>query len=267
MSPENSRQAGAALRRLQAAIVACRKCPRLVAHREAVAARPPRRFRGERYWARPVPSLGTATARLALVGLAPAAHGGNRTGRMFTGDAAGGSGEWVARALFAHGFATRPASRRRRDGFRLVDAYITAALHCVPPDNRPLPIELARCARYLETELRLLRRVEVVIALGRIGFDAYLRARSRVTGERLRPGPVFGHGAAIALPGGPTLLCSYHPSRQNTQTGRLTWPMFDAVFAAARRLLGPAPSASRAADEAARPRRKPGTPRRQAPAM
>jgi uracil-DNA glycosylase family 4 len=227
----------AALRRLQAAIVACRQCPRLVAHREAVAKRRPRRFRGERYWARPVPSLGAATARLVLVGLAPAAHGGNRTGRMFTGDAAGGSGEWVARALHAHGFATRPASRHRRDGFRLVDAYITAALHCVPPDNRPLRPELARCAGYLETELRLLRRVEVVVALGRIGFGAYLRARSRVAGERLRPVPVFRHGGAIALPSGPTLLCSYHPSRQNTQTGRLTWPMFDAVFAEARRLL------------------------------
>jgi uracil-DNA glycosylase family 4 len=156
---------------------------------------------------------------------------------MFTGDAPGGSGDWVARALHAHGFATRPASRRRRDGFRLVDAYITAALHCVPPDNRPLPVELARCAGYLETELRLLRRVEVVVALGRVGFDAYLRARSGIAGARLRPAPAFRHGAAIALPSGPTLLCSYHPSRQNTQTGRLTWPMFDAIFAAARRHL------------------------------
>jgi uracil-DNA glycosylase family 4 len=202
-----------------------------------VAQDPPRRFRGARYWARPVPSLGAAAARLLLVGLAPAAHGGNRTGRMFTGDAAGGSGEWVARALHAHGFATRPTSRRRGDGFRLVDAYITAAIHCAPPENRPLPRELACCARYLEAELRLLHRVRVVVALGRIGFDAYLRAMRALGHERPRPKPVFRHGAAVALPWGPTLFCSYHPSRQNTQTGRLTWVMFDAVFAAARRRL------------------------------
>jgi uracil-DNA glycosylase family 4 len=225
------------LRAIQRRIVRCTRCPRLVRHRQAVAAAPPRRFRGRPYWARPVPSLGAGAARLLLVGLAPAAHGGNRTGRMFTGDAAGGSGEWVARALHAHGFATQPTSHRRRDGFRLLDAYITAALHCVPPDNKPLPIELRRCAGYLREELPLLRRVRVVVGLGRIGFEAYLGAAAELGWGVPRPRPRFAHGAAFELPSGVTLLATYHPSRQNTQTGRLTWAMFDAVFAEARRLL------------------------------
>ena len=226
-----------ALRDLQARIVACRRCPRLVRFREAVAAAPPRRFRGETYWARPVPSLGAASARLLLVGLAPAAHGGNRTGRMFTGDAAGGSGEWVARALHAHGFATQPTSHRRGDGFQLVEAYITAALHCVPPDNRPTTAEVRRCASYLQEELPRLRRVRVVLGLGRIGFDAYLSTARAIGLPVPRPRPKFSHGAATELPWGVTLLATYHPSRQNTQTGKLTWPMFEAVFAEARRRL------------------------------
>jgi uracil-DNA glycosylase family 4 len=234
-----------ALRDLQARIVACRRCPRLVRFREAVAAAPPRRFRGETYWARPVPSLGDASARLLLVGLAPAAHGGNRTGRMFTGDAAGGSGEWVARALHGHGFATQSTSRDRGDGFALVEAYITAALHCVPPDNRPTTAELRRCAGYLHEELPRLRRVRVVLGLGRIGFDAYLAAAGAIGLPVPRPRPKFGHGAAIELPWGVTLLATYHPSRQNTQTGRLTWPMFEAMFAEARRRLGPSTSPAR----------------------
>jgi uracil-DNA glycosylase family 4 len=226
------------LRVLQARIVACRRCPRLVRHRQAVAARPPRRYRGQAYWARPVPSLGAASARLLLVGLAPAAHGGNRTGRMFTGDAPGGSGEWLARALHRHGFATQPTSHRRGDGFRLVDAYITAALHCVPPGNRPTPPELRRCADYLRAEVALLRRVRVVVGLGRIGFEAYLGAAAATGVPLPRPRPRFAHGAVTVLPSGVTLLATYHPSRQNTQTGRLTWPMFDAVLAEARRRLG-----------------------------
>jgi uracil-DNA glycosylase len=156
---------------------------------------------------------------------------------MFTGDAAGGSGAWVARALHAHGFATRPVSQRRNDGFRLLDAYITAALHCAPPDNRPRPSELARCAGYLATEIGLLTRVRVVVALGRIGFDAYLRAREAGNRRPIRPRPAFAHGTTVGLPDGVTLLGSYHPSRQNTQTGRLTWAMFTAVFAEARRRL------------------------------
>jgi uracil-DNA glycosylase family 4 len=156
---------------------------------------------------------------------------------MFTGDAPGGSGEWLARALQAHGFATKPTSRRRGDGFRLIDAYITAAIHCAPPGNRPLPAERASCAGYLHAELALLRRVRVVVALGRIGFDAYLRARTALGWPVPRPAPRFAHGAAVELPSGVTLLACYHPSRQNTQTGELTWPMFEAVFAEARRRL------------------------------
>jgi len=221
---------------LRTQVIACRRCPRLVRYREAVAAGSPRRFAGETYWARPVPSLGPVSARLLVVGLAPAAHGGNRTGRMFTGDAAGGSGDWVARVLHAHGFASRPVSERRGDGFRLVDACITAALRCVPPDNRPSTPELARCAPYLEAELRLLDRVRVVVALGRIAFDAYLRAVARRGVMLPRPRPHFAHGARYRL-GAVTLLATYHPSRQNTQTGRLTWPMFEAVFAEARQRL------------------------------
>jgi uracil-DNA glycosylase family 4 len=247
------------LGRLQARVVACHRCPRLVAYREAVAADPPRRFRGQPYWARPVPSLGAGSARLLLVGLAPAAHGGNRTGRMFTGDAAGGSGAWVARALWKHGFATQPTSRSRGDGFRLRDAYITAALHCVPPDNRPRPQELQRCAGYLEAELAQLRRARVVVALGRIGFDAYLRALAALGVPLPRPRPRFSHGAAFELPspaGPPTmLLATYHPSRQNTQTGKLTWRMFEAVFATARRRLLSV-SARRLGPAAARARRR-----------
>jgi uracil-DNA glycosylase len=166
---------------------------------------------------------------------------------MFTGDASGGSGEWLARALHAHGFATQPTSRHRGDGFDLVDAYITAAIHCAPPDNRPLPVELRRCAAYLREELALLRTVRVVVALGRIGFDAYLGAAQELGWNVPRPRPRFVHGASVELPWGVTLLATYHPSRQNTQTGRLTWPMFDAVFAEARRRLSDAPMAPRRA--------------------
>jgi uracil-DNA glycosylase family 4 len=160
---------------------------------------------------------------------------------MFTGDAPGGSGEWLARALHAHGFATQPTSRHRGDGFDLVDAYITAAIHCAPPDNRPLPVELGRCAAYLREELALLRDVQVVMALGRIGFDAYLGAAGELGWGVPRPRPRFAHGAAVELPWGVTLLSTYHPSRQNTQTGRLTWAMFEAVFAEARRILPTGP--------------------------
>ncbi len=275
--PTDRRPAPAeALAALQARIVRCRRCPRLVAYRAAVGAAPPRRFQGERYWARPVPSLGPVGARLLLIGLAPAAHGGNRTGRMFTGDAPGGSGEWLARALHAHGFATQPTSRRRGDGFRLLDAYITAAIHCAPPGNRPLPGELASCAGYLHAELALLRRVRVVVALGRIGFDAYLRARAALGWPVPRPAPRFAHGAAVGLAGGVALLASYHPSRQNTQTGRLSWPRFEAVFAEARRRLGQrraAASATGGGDASRRavasggaPRDRPGGTARRGPA-
>jgi uracil-DNA glycosylase family 4 len=222
-------------RALARRIIRCRLCPRLVRHREAAGARPPKRYRGERYWARPLPGFGDPEARVLLIGLAPAAHGGNRTGRMFTGDR---SGDWLFRALHETGFSTQPSSVHAGDGLRLRDAYITASLRCAPPANKPTPVETARCRPYLLEELRLLRRVRVVVALGKIGWDAYLRAR-RAMGQGVpRPLPRFGHGAHAGMPDGITLLGSFHPSQQNTFTGKLTRPMLRAVFAQARRLAG-----------------------------
>lgn len=219
-------------------IVRCRLCPRLVAHREAVAHAPPLRYRGQTYWARPLPGWGDPRARLLVVGLAPAAHGGNRTGRMFTGDR---SGDWLFRALHEAGFANQATSTHAGDGLRLAGAYITAALRCAPPGNKPLPAEMRRCQPYLLEEMALLTRVRVVIALGKIGWDAYLRAR-RAAGLPLpRPLPRFGHGERARLPDGTVLLGCFHPSQQNTFTGKLTRPMLRRVFVAAKRLAA-APS-------------------------
>lgn len=216
---------------LQQAITTCRHCPRLVAHREQVAQVKTSRFRDWDYWGRPVPGVGPFTACLLIVGLAPAAHGGNRTGRMFTGDR---SGDWLYRALHTAGFANHPHSISRDDGMRLRDCYITATVRCAPPGNKPLPEEFDRCRHFLVDELRLLRRVRVVVALGRIAFEGYLKACRDLGHDRPRPRPVFGHGTVYGLPWGVTLLGSYHPSQQNTFTGRLTAPMLDAVFAKAR---------------------------------
>jgi uracil-DNA glycosylase family 4 len=226
------------LERLNARIVRCRRCPRLVAHREAVAAAPPRRFQGQRYWARPLPGFGDPRARLLLVGLAPAANGGNRTGRMFTGDE---SGNWLYRALYEAGFANQPTSVDRDDGLRLQDAYITATIRCAPPANRPEPGEIARCEPYLLEELGLLNRVRVVIGLGRIGWRAYLCARRALSLPRAVPAPAFGHGAVATFPDGLTLIASYHPSQQNTFTGKLTRVMLGDVFVTARKLLDQPP--------------------------
>ncbi len=223
-----------ALERLNQAIVRCRICPRLVKHREAVAAAPPRRYQGQDYWARPLPGFGDPRAQLVLVGLAPAAHGGNRTGRMFTGDM---SGTWLARALFETGFANKPTSEHRDDGLRLRDAYITAAVRCAPPDNKPTPAEMALCAPYLDQELRVLTRLRVVVGLGRVGWQAYLRARKTAEAPPPLETPVFGHGSLTRFADGVTLLASYHPSQQNTFTGKLTAPMLRAVFARARSIL------------------------------
>jgi uracil-DNA glycosylase len=231
--PEVGGEDNGSLADLAARIVACRRCPRLVRHREATAAAPPRRYRGETYWARPLPGFGDPRARVLVMGLAPAAHGGNRTGRMFTGDR---SGEWLYRALHAAGFATRPTSRHRDDGLRLRGAYITAALRCAPPANKPTPAELARCQPFLLEELARLRGIRVVVALGKIGWDAYLRARRAQGAPVPRPLPRFGHGAEAAMPDGVVLLGSFHPSQQNTFTGRLTRPMLHAVFRRARTL-------------------------------
>jgi uracil-DNA glycosylase family 4 len=228
-------QTASALRHLAAEIVRCRRCPRLVAHREASGANPPRRYRGETYWARPLAGFGDPNARLLIVGLAPAAHGGNRTGRMFTGDQ---SGAWLFAALHAAGFANQPTSTHRADGLTLKDAWVTAALRCAPPANKPAPDELARCQPFLLTELRTHTRVRVVVALGRIGWDNYLRARRALNWPPPIERPLFGHGAMARFADGTTLSGCYHPSQQNTFTGRLTRPMLNGIFATARDLLG-----------------------------
>ena len=218
-------------------IIACTKCPRLVEYREEVARTKRRMYRESEYWGRPLPGFGDPEARVLLVGLAPAAHGGNRTGRMFTGDR---SGDWVYGTLHKFGFANQPTSLNREDGLALEDAYITAALRCAPPANKPLREELLVCRPYLLQELRLLKRLRVVVALGKIAFDAYLATCRELstTGEYLpTPRPRFGHGETCVLPTGITLVSSYHSSQQNTQTGRLTRGMFEDVFVTVRRLL------------------------------
>jgi len=216
---------------LERAIVACEQCARLRAHCRQVARVKTRRFAEQEYWGRPVPGFGDPAARLLVVGLAPAAHGGNRTGRVFTGDS---SGDWLYEALHRHGFANQPQSVGRDDGLRLLGCWVCAAGRCAPPANRPSPAELANCRPFLAAEIRLLDRVRVVVALGRIGHEAWLRASG--WWERLAPRerPRFAHGAEHELPDGRVLLASYHPSRQNTNTGRLTRPMWHAVFARAR---------------------------------
>jgi uracil-DNA glycosylase family 4 len=218
---------------LAAEIHACRRCPRLVAWREEAAADPPRRFRGERYWARPVAGFGDPRARLALVGLAPAAHGANRTGRMFTGDR---SGDWLYAALHRAGYANQPTAVSRDDGLRLDDAYVTATVRCAPPANRPTPAERDNCLPYLVRELELLDRCRTIVALGSFGWDGALRALRDLGAEVPRPRPRFGH-AAEAQVGEWALLGCYHPSQQNTFTGRLTEPMLDAIFVRAGRLV------------------------------
>jgi uracil-DNA glycosylase family 4 len=222
------------LERLAGRIVRCRRCPRLVAHREAVAARPPRRYAGQRYWARPLPGFGDPRARLLLVGLAPAAHGGNRTGRMFTGDR---SGDWLFDALHHAGFANQPTSVDAADGLKLHDAYITATIRCPPPGNKPLPEEIASCRPYLLEELRLLDRVKVIVGLGRIGWEAYLRARKQLGLPPPKAKPVFAHGSITELGDGTILIATYHPSQQNTFTGKLTRPMLRKIFTDARALM------------------------------
>jgi uracil-DNA glycosylase family 4 len=220
------------LEALGAEIHACRTCARLVEWREAQAADPPRRYRGEEYWARPVAGFGDPRARLAIVGLAPAAHGANRTGRMFTGDRSGG---WLYAALHRAGYANRPDSTGRDDGLRLSDAYVTAVVRCAPPANRPSPAERDDCLPYLSRELSLLERCRTIVALGAFAWDGALRALRRIGCETPRPRPRFGHGAEAAIADWLLIGC-YHPSQQNTFTGRLTEPMLDAVLARAREL-------------------------------
>jgi uracil-DNA glycosylase family 4 len=211
------------------AIVTCDRCPRLRAYCQRVGREKRRAFINEPYWARPVPGFGDPRARVLLVGLAPAAHGANRTGRVFTGDGAGGSGDFLMSALHRAGFANIATSQRADDGLRLRDVFIAAAVRCAPPDNKPTPEEIARCLPHLDAELAALPRVRIVVALGKIAFDAYLRLLS--DGDTpIRPRPAFGHGASYRLPHGRLLIGCYHPSRQNTNTGKLTAAMMDDVM-------------------------------------
>lgn len=211
----------------------CRRCPRLVAWREQVAREKRAAFQDEEYWGRPVPSFGDPDARIVVVGLAPAAHGANRTGRMFTGDR---SGEWLYRALHRAGLANRPESVGPGDGLELRGVWITAMVRCAPPANKPTPSERASCRTWLEHELDLLGGARVLVALGGLAFAQVLRVLADRGATLPRPRPAFGHGAEVRLEGFPTLLASYHPSQQNTFTGTLTEPMFDGVWARARAL-------------------------------
>jgi uracil-DNA glycosylase len=221
------------LKTLNNTIIACRYCPRLVAYRQQVARDKRRMYRDQEYWGKPVPGWGASQARVYIVGLAPAAHGGNRTGRVFTGDS---SGDFLFAALYRAGFANQPTSISRDDGLQLIDTYIGAAARCAPPDNKPTPQEFANCFPYLEREFELLKNVRVLIGLGAIGFNAILRVLETHGVEMPRPRPKFGHNALYKI-GTYMVIGTYHPSRQNTNTGRLTPPMFDAVFQNARRVL------------------------------
>ena len=212
----------------------CRRCPRLVEWRERCAAEPPRRFAGEEYWAKPLDGFGDPDAGVLVVGLAPAAHGGNRTGRFFTGDR---SGDWLFAAMHRAGYANQPLSERRGDGLRLRGAYVTAVNRCPPPQNRPTPVERDNCLPYLERELDLLGDARVIVTLGSFAWDGVLRAVRAGGGEVPRPKPRFGHGAE-ARAGRYSLIGCYHPSQQNTFTGKLTEEMLDAVFTRARELAG-----------------------------
>jgi uracil-DNA glycosylase family 4 len=214
-------------------VVGCTRCPRLVEYRQKIAREKRRAYLDCEYWGKPVPGFGDPQARVLVLGLAPGAHGSNRTGRMFTGDA---SGRFLYPVLYETGFSNQPEATDRNDGLRLKDLYITAAVRCAPPGNKPLPEELANCAEYFDRELQGLTRVKVVVALGKIGFDAYLNSLKRRGLLESKKPYIFLHGARYKMPDGKTLLASYHPSNQNTQTGKLTRTMFVRIFKQARRL-------------------------------
>ena len=218
---------GIELEAIQNGVVGCRICPRLVEHREEMAVRKTKRFAEEDYWGRPVPAFGDPNAELLIVGLAPAAHGANRTGRMFTGDR---SGDWLFEAMHRYGFANQPTSMSIDDGLQLTNAYITAVVRCAPPANKPNRTEIEACRTYLVRELEALENLRVVVALGKIGFDGFLAAWARSGAEVSKPKPKFAHMAKYQLGEGLNLIASYHPSQQNTFTGRLTRQMFHGVF-------------------------------------
>lgn len=219
---------------LNASIIACERCPRLIAHCRHIAQVKRRAYQDHEYWARPVPGFGDPRARVLLLGLAPGAHGSNRTGRMFTGDA---SGNFLYPVLHETGFASHPISNDCKDELKLHDAYITACARCAPPDNKPTREELHNCSHWLDRELALLKNVQVVVALGKIAFDGYLAHLLRIEQILSRSGYKFAHAAKYKFPNSVTLLSSYHPSQQNTLTGRLTRPMFLSIFRTARKIL------------------------------
>ena len=226
---------------MQQAIVKCQRCPRLRRYCERVAREKRAAYRDELYWGRPVPGFGDPRARLLILGLAPAAHGANRTGRVFTGDGIGGSGDFLMAALHRAGFSNIPTSHDVNDGLALTDAYIAAAVRCAPPDNKPLPDEIAACAAHLDAEIAELPRLKVVVALGKIAWEAWLRHVAR-QGRTVRPKPTFAHGAVVEDAGRLTLVGAYHPSRQNTNTGKVTPVMYDEIFQEIRtrlRRVGP----------------------------
>lgn len=213
------------LEKLQRMVIRCRKCPRLVDYLREVSNRKPKRYRDWDYWAKPLPSFGDPEARLLIVGLAPAANGGNRTGRMFTGDR---SGEWLFGTLYQFGFANQPNSSQRDDGFALSDCYITATIRCAPPQNKPLPMEIENCRPHFLKELDLLKKTKIIVPLGQIAFAQTLKSL-RIQGLEIPP-LAFGHGKVYPLPNGQMMITTYHPSQQNTQTGKLTKPMFYKIF-------------------------------------
>lgn len=207
-------------------IIRCKKCPRLASYIRTVAKEKVKRFNDQKYWGRPLTGFGDFNAELLLVGLAPAAHGGNRTGRMFTGDS---SGDWVARVLYENGFATKPTSERLADGFSLINTYMTASLRCAPPQNKPLKEELANCSSYLKEELFILKSVRVIVCLGKIAFDSCCKLL-HIRGARFSHGKLLNHGKFV-------IISTYHPSRQNTQTGRLSWEQWFEIFSKAKNIL------------------------------
>jgi uracil-DNA glycosylase family 4 len=221
------------LDQLNREVIACTRCPRLVEHCRTVAREKRRAYREWEYWGKPVPGFGDPDARVLIVGLAPGAHGSNRTGRPFTGDS---SGNFMYPVLHSTGFASQPNGTHVGDGLKLKDAYITAAVRCAPPQNKPTPHEIANCAPFLDREIAGLKNVKVIVALGRIGFDAYLNYLRRGGELKSKKEYVFAHGARYMTPGGRILLASYHPSNQNTQTGKLTEKMFRKIFEQARKL-------------------------------
>lgn len=241
--------ASSALAAAQRDIVACQRCARLRAYCARVAAEKRAAYRQDTYWGLPVPGFGDPKAQILVLGLAPAAHGANRTGRVFTGDGVGGSGDFLMSALHRAGFASIPTSHHPDDGLRLTDVYIAAAVRCAPPDNKPMPDEIAACAAHLDAEVVALPRLRVIVALGKIAWDAWWQHLAR-HGVVVRPRPVFAHGAEVALVGQPLVVGCFHPSRQNTQTGRVTPAMYDTIFGRLRARL---------------PRRSGGSPGRRSP--